>query len=177
MRSIAVATLTLAALAACGNAPAGDPVGRVRAVVTRPPKDTTRFEAPAHASRCAPIDSGPARRVGVGVLLRGARAGSGVVVWLRAPDTIASGPWPVLQRGDTATPRGATVAVRYMVKDLPHGFTLDSGSVDVRRDGRLLTVAARGAGLESAVMGRVTLHASFDAVALERDTVPCQPRP
>jgi hypothetical protein len=100
-----------------------------------------------------------------------------VVAWLRTGDTVASGAWPVLQRGDTMSPRGATVAVRYMVKDLPHGVTLDSGSVAVRRNGGVLTVVARGVGLESAITGRVSLEASFDAVPIGADSVPCRPRP
>jgi len=100
-----------------------------------------------------------------------------VVVWLRAADAVASGAWPVLQRGDTLSPRGATVAVRYMVKEMSHGFTLDSGSVDVRRDDSVLMVVARGSGLESVITGRVWLQASFDAVPVGADTVPCRPRP
>lgn len=167
-------TFVLALLAAaCGSAPSREPAGRVRALVTRPPKDTTRFEAPARASRCSGRDSSRIH----GVLLRGSRTGNGVVIWLRSPDTVASGAWPLLQRGDTASPRGATVAVRYMVKEIPHGLTLDSGAVDVRRDDRGLTVVARGAGLESAIMGRVRLEASFDPVPLGTDTVPCRPNP
>lgn len=98
-------------------------------------------------------------------------------MWLRTGDTIASGAWPVLQRGDTVSPRGATVAARYMVKEMAHGFTLDSGSVDLRRDDRGLTVVARGVGLESAITGRVWLQASFEAVPIGADTVPCRPRP
>ena len=141
--------------------------------MTRPPKDTTRFEAPARASRCS---GGGGSRAG-GVILRGSRAGNGAVAWLRTVDTVASGAWPLLQRGDTVSLRGATVAVRYMVKEMAHGFTLDSGSVAVRRNGRVLTVVARGVGLESAITGRVWLEASFDAVPIGADTVPCRPRP
>ena len=160
---------------ACGSAPPEDPAGRLRALVTRPPSDTTRFEAAARASRCSGGDSTPAR--GWGIFLRGSRAGNGVAVWLRSPDTVANGAWPMLQRGDTVSPRGATVAVRYMVKEMPHGFALDSGAVDVRADGRGLTVTARGVGLESAIAGRAFLQAWFEAVPLGADTVPCRPKP
>jgi len=97
-------------------------------------------------------------------------------VWLRGSGggSPAAGPWPLLQRGDTVSPRGATVGVRYMMKDVARGFTLDSGGVEVRATGPVLTVVARGTGLETAAAGRVALEASFDAVPFETDTVSCR---
>ena len=153
---------------ACGSAP--DETGRVSALVTRPPKDTVRFQAPARASRCGDAP-------GSGVLLQGSTGGNGVIVWLRTADSVVSGTWPLLQRGDTISSRGATVAVRFMVGDIAHGAPLDSGAVEVRENTRLLTVVARGTGLEPTVAGRVTLEATFDRVALDADTVPCRPKP
>jgi hypothetical protein len=58
------------------------------------------------------------------------------MAWLRTPDSIAAVTWPVLQRGDTVSPRGATIAVRYFLGDVAHGVVMDSGSVAVTRDGR-----------------------------------------
>jgi hypothetical protein len=110
-------------------------------------------------------------------LLQGAREGNGVVVWLRARDSLAGGQWPLLQRGDTVSPRGATVGVRYVLSEVAHGLTLDSGAVEVRQTGGVITVVARGTGLEVAAAGRVTLTASFDSVPLEADTVSCRGRP
>ena len=159
--------------AACGSA--SEQAGRVHARVIRPPKDTIRFEAPARARRCH-------RGTGNGaLLLQGSSEGNGVVVWLREggsrADSQAGGAWPLLQRGDTVSPRGATVGVRYMMGDVPHGLPLDSGAVEVRRADGVLTVVARGTGLDVTAAGRVGLEASFDAVPLETDTVSCRPRP
>ncbi len=154
---------------ACGRKP--EPASRVRALVARPHQDTIRFEAPAGAKRC----SGASGRWGL--LLQGSRAGNGVVVWLRGrdADALAPGPWPLLQRSDTVSPRGATVGVRYMTNDVAHGLVLDSGAVEVRDSGRVVALVARGSGLEPAAAARVALEASFEAVRLEADTVSCRP--
>jgi len=156
--------------AACDRAP--EQTGRVRALVARPPKDTIRFDAPARARHCS--DS---TRSSGGLLLQGAREGNGVVVWLRARDSLVGGQWPLLQRGDTVSPRGATVGVRYVLSEVAHGLTLDSGAVELRQTGGVITVVVRGTGLEVSAAGRVTLDASFDAVPLEADTVSCRWRP
>jgi len=140
--------------------------------VIRLRSDTIRFEAPARAKRCSGATRG-------GLLLQGSSEGNGVVVWLRGSgaDSLGSGPWPLLQRGDTMSPRGATVGVRYMMDDVAHGLPLDSGAVEVRETGGVVTVVARGTGIEATATGRVGLEASFDAVPLERDTVSCRPTP
>jgi hypothetical protein len=98
-----------------------------------------------------------------------------VVVWFRTPDSLAAGSWPLLQRGDTVSPRGATVGARFMVADVGHGVPLDSGAVTLGRAAGALSVTASGAGLEGA--GRVGVVASFDAVKVGPDTVPCATRP
>ena len=154
--------------AACGSA--SEQGGRVHALVTFPRQDTVRFEAPARARRCG---GGPGKE---GLLLQGSADGNGVILWLRGSGggPPAAGPWPLLQRGDTVSPRGATVGVRYMMKDVARGFALDSGVVEVRATGPVLTVVARGTGLETAAAGRVAVEASFHAVPLETDTVPCR---
>lgn len=143
----------------------------MRAVVARPHQDTIRFEAAAGAKRCGGV-SGK-----WGLLLQGSRAGNGVLVWLRGrgADALAPGPWPLLQRGDTVSPRGATVGVRYMTSDVAHGLVLDSGAVEVRDTGRVVALVARGTGLEPSAGGRVALEAWFEAVRLEADTVSCRP--
>jgi hypothetical protein len=139
----------------------------MRARVTRPPKDTLRFTASATASRCAR---------GGGVILQGVTGGNGVMVWLRTPDSVAAVTWPVLQRGDTVSPRGATIAARYLLGDIAHGAAMDSGSVTVTRSGRALTIRASATGLEVPI-GRVGLEVTFDAMAVGSDTVSCTPRP
>jgi hypothetical protein len=153
---------------ACGRAP--EQAGRVRALVAPPHKDTIRFEAPARAKRCSG-GTGSA-----GLLVQGSSEGNGVVVWLRGSgaDALGGGPWPLLQRGDTVSLRGASVGVRYITKEVAHGFALDSGAVDVRDAGGVITVVVRGTGLETMAAGRVALEASFDAVPLEADTASCR---
>jgi len=75
------------------------------------------------------------------------------------------------------SPRGATVAVRYMLNEVAHGLPLDSGAVEVRQTGGVVTVVARGTGLETMAAGRVALEVAFDAVPLETVTVSCRPGP
>ncbi len=113
------------------------------------------------------------------MLLQASSDGNGVVVWVRGytADSPAGGTWPLLQRGDTASPRGATVGVRYVFHEVVHGLSLDSGTVEVGQTAHVVTVVARGTGLETMAAGRVALEASYDAVPLETDTVSCQPRP
>src|SRR5207237_562875 len=79
-------------------------------VLTRQGKDTLRIDAPVRAFRC----TGPGAQIRGGLLLQGANGGNGVVVWLRTRDSVTTGPWPVVQRGDTLSPRGATVGVRFV---------------------------------------------------------------
>ena len=148
-------------------------MGRVRAIVARPPNDTIRFEAPARARHCS-LGTGRG-----GLLLQGSSEGNGVVVWLRGSgaDSLAGRPGPLLQRGDTVSPRGAMVGVRYMFHEVAHGLSLDSGTVDLREAAHVFTVLARGTGLETMAAGRVALEASFDAVVLEPDSVSCRPTP
>jgi hypothetical protein len=133
--------------------------------VIRPPKDTVRFTAPATASHCAR---------GGGVVLEGATGGNAAMAWLRTPDAVAAVTWPLLQRGDTVSPRGATIAVRYLLGDIAHGATMDSGSVVVTLTAHALTIRASGTGLEASRLG---LEVTFDAVPVGSDTVPCAPRP
>jgi hypothetical protein len=163
--------LALAASAAtCGRWPLER--GWVSARVTRAPKDTIRFEARARASRCV----GPGKG---GLLVQGASGQSGVIVWLRYPyaDSLKSGDWPLVQRGDTVAARGAVVGARFLVTDLAHGVALDSGAVRVSRAGRDLTIVVRGSGLEAVGASRAGLDATFNAVPIGDDTVTCRAEP
>jgi hypothetical protein len=83
----------------------------------------------------------------------------------------------MLQRGDTVSPRGATMAVRFMEGDVAHGLALDSGTATLSGTRSLLTVSASGAGLEPGIGGRAALQATFDAVPIAADTVSCRQRP
>ena len=142
----------------------------MRALVTRPPKDTVRFTALAVASQCV-------GGTGHGLLVRGSSGGNGAILWLRTPDTLAAGKWPLLQRGDTVSSRGATVGVRFMMGDVAHGVALDSGEVTVTALRPSVTVVVRGAGLAVSAAGRVAAEVAFDAVPVGADTVSCRFRP
>ena len=121
---------------------------------------------PATAHRC----SG-----GRSLLLQAAdEHGNGVLVLLRYGDTLATGPFPLIALGDSITPRGANVAVRYMKGDVAHGLSLDSGRVDLTGSGDSLAARAHGTGLEDGV--RVALEAAYEGVSRRAavDTVPCR---
>jgi len=142
----------------------------VRAFVTRPPKDTVRFTAPAIASQCV-------GGVGHGFLFRGSSGGDGAILWLRTPDSLALGTWPLVQRGDTVSLRGGTVGVRFMVGEVAYGVALDSGAVTVTALRPSVMLVVRGAGLAVSAAGRVTAEVAFDAVPVGADTVSCRSRP
>ena len=77
--------------------------------------------------------------------------------------------------GDTSTPQSAIVAMRYTRRDQPHGFVVDSGSVQVKNVGGLLHVDVIGSGLETTEAHRTMMQATFDGVRLESDTTSCTP--
>src|SRR5206468_3140089 len=160
--------LALGAAAACGSR--GPPAAQLRARITRPPRDTLRFVTAAIAEHCGRTG----RR---GLLLQGSERGNGVLIHLRSNDSVASGEFPLLARGDSTTERGAVVAARFMVGDVAHGVTLDSGTVSVIRAGDTLAARARGSGSEVAGTARVTLDASFESVRIGADTLPCAVQP
>jgi len=160
--------LPLAALALAGCAGAAEREGVLRARVAFPPQDTVRFTAPASARPCGQPGA---------LVARGSAGGNGVLLWLRYRDSLASGDYPVLVRGDTATPPSAVVGVRFMTGALTHGTALDSGVVTVSRAGERLTARARGSGQEVGGARRARVEADFEALVIGRDTVPCRPVP
>jgi len=64
--------------------------------------------------------------------------------------------WSVAPRaaGRYGVAGGASVGVRYMMNEVAHGLALDSGAVDVRETVAVITVVARGTGIETAVGAR-----------------------
>jgi len=165
--------------AACGQA-AGDEPLRLRATVVRPgggggggagAPDTVRFALPAQAHRCS-----DGRSL---VFESASHKGNGILVVLRYGDSLVAGSFPLLAPGDTVTPRGATVAVRYMKRDVAHGLTLDSGVVELRPARNSLGARVHGSGLEDAA--RVALDAAYAGVPapppFPADTVPCRYQP
>lgn len=110
------------------------------------------------------------------MLLEGvSERGYGALVLLRYGDSLIAGTYPLLATGDSL-PR-AHVAARYLTGEVPHGFALDSGGVDVSvRADRRLDARVTGTGLEGTV--RLELDAEYRGVALPApgDTVACDPQ-
>jgi len=143
-----------------------DETPRVRVTVISIEKDTVRFALPARARYCDDRRS---------VLLESVSPwGNGILVRLRYGDSLASGTYAVISPGDTTT-RGASVGLRYMVRDVAHSVTEDSGSVEVRRGTRQFDALAKGWGLDRTV--RVPITAEYTGVPLRADTVPCRYEP
>jgi hypothetical protein len=143
---------------------AGEPA-RLQATVMRPLFDTLHFAVPAVAHHCAG---------GRALLIEAAsERGNGVLVLLRYSDSLAVGPVPLIALGDSVTPRGANVAVRYMKGDIAHGVSLDSGAVDVTATRDALAGRVRGSGLEAGQ--RIGVDAAYAGVRRPSpgDTVPC----
>lgn len=167
-------------MAACGTATGdrgGD--GGVIARVQYTPRDSVRFVTSAWLRRCGG---------GRGFVLEGEVRGNGVLVWLRPGDSVPKGRYRIIQRGDTSTPRGAVVAVRFMTAELAHGVVLDSGSVtvtvtgDSSAGGRRVSTDVDGGGLETVGARRVRVEAAFATPAPPpspqgADTVRCEARP
>ena len=149
---------------ACGAPSAPGGVGRVRIVLSGTP-DTVRFEVPVAAMRCAD---------GTGLLIHGERSGQGLLVWLRGGASPDTGTYPLLTRGDTTATRGALASVRFMVRDVAHGFTLDDGTATLARATPPLELQLRGLGVEAASAGQRRAELSLEQVTLQPDTVSCR---
>jgi hypothetical protein len=139
---------------------------RVRATVIHPPNDTVAFALPAVSHRCDD---------GLSLLLEAASPlGDGMLVRLRHGDSLISAAYPVIAPGDYST-RGSQVSVRYMARDVAHGFFMDSGSVELRLGRRALDARVQGSGLDATV--RTSVRAEYKGVPLRADTVPCRYQP
>jgi hypothetical protein len=104
--------------------------------------------------------------------------GSGVLVRLRYRDSLVTATYPIIVPRDTTTP-GATVAVRYLLRDVAHAFFFDSGTVQLRREGGRAKISGRieGSGIENAI--RTPTRIEYHDVPLARptDTVFCVAQP
>jgi hypothetical protein len=131
--------------------------------VVRAQRDTVRFATPAVARPC---------RGGRSLLLEGAsELGQGVLVLIRYGDALDAGPYPLLLLGDSISPRGADVAVRYVTGEQSHGFALDSGTVELRPGRDSVGARVLGTGLEG--RARVALDAEYSGLPFAADSVPC----
>jgi hypothetical protein len=151
-------------LAAC--APRDDEPLRLQATVVFPPRDTIRFALPATSHYCADGKSL--------VLEAVSPQGNGVLARLHYDDSLIAGSYAIAAPGDSGTVPSAQVAVRYLVREVTHGFAVDSGSVEVRRNGeKAVTTHIEGTGIENAI--RTPAWIDFRDVPLRtpNDTVPC----
>jgi hypothetical protein len=144
-----------------------DQPSSVHLTVVSIPKDSLRFVLPTRARYC---DDGRSMLLGSASPL-----GNGILVRVRYGDSLTSGVYAVLSPSDTVSPRGATVGLRYMIRDVEHTLTMDSGGVEVRRGKRHLDVRASGWGLDRAV--RVPVTAQYERVPILADTVQCRSEP
>lgn len=153
-------------LLACGNEEDAQPL-LLHAMVAFPPKDTILFDLPAVTRQCSDGRSLVFEAI--------SPEGSGVLLRLRYRDSLTSDSFPIVAPGDTAAVPAAAVAIRYFIRDAPHGYVLDSGRVQVRRHGDRIAAQAQGAGLENAI--RIPARVEFRDVPIGRDTVPCGYQP
>ncbi len=153
-------------LLACGNDEPEQPL-LLQAMVAFPPQDTILLDLPATTRPC-----GDGRSLVFEAL---SPEGSGVLLRLRYSGSLIPDSLPIVVPGDTAAVPAATVAIRYFVHDTPHGYALDSGSVQVRRTGDKIAARAQGTGLENAI--RIPARVEFRDVPIGRDTVPCSYQP
>ena len=101
--------------------------------------------------------------------------GSGVLLQLRFRDSLSSDSFPIVMPGDTSAATGAVVALRFFLNDTPHGYTLDSGRVHVRRSGKSISVRSTGIGVENAI--RIRAQIESREVPIGSDTVACNSSP
>ena len=164
MRSAALLVLSLVA---CGPSGGREDIGRARIIATGT-SDTVRFELPVVGQMCAG---------GAGVLVHGERRGQGLLVWLRGGVQSDTGTYRLSTRGDTAAAWGVRAAVRYMVGDVAHGFTIDDGTATVTSPVPSLGLHVSGRGMETVPAGRGLADLDFDHVRVAADTVSCGVQP
>jgi len=139
-------------LAACGGheAEEAQPL-LLNAMVVFPAHDTVRFALPARTHRCTEPRTLVIEAIGPD--------GSGVLVRLHYADSLVSRSYRVVPPGDTSAP-GAVVAVRYLLREAAHGFSFDSGTVQVGRKGDKIGGRIQGSGIENAIRtpSRIDYH-------------------
>ena len=102
--------------------------------------------------------------------------GDGVLTLLRYGDTLASKTYSIINPTDQSA-LGAAIAIRYMVRDLPHLLALDSGSVALTLANNRISAKALGSGIENAVRTRATIDYTDVAEGTPGDSASCAPAP
>lgn len=136
-------------------------------MVAFPPKDTILFDLPAATRLCSD---------GRSLLLESlSPEGSGVLLRLRYGDSLTTDSLPIVMPDDTGAVPAAVVAIRFFIRDAPRAYTLDSGTVRLRREGNTITAQVAGVGVESAI--RMPARLEYQDVPIGSDTVPCNHQP
>ena len=143
----------------------GHAVVRMHGVVKR---DSVRFELPLAVNQCGS---------GRGLLFHGAARGQGILAWVRAAGAIDTGSYPLLTRGDSVTPRGATVAIRYVTADISHGLIVDNGLLQIAAARPPISARVRGVGLEPKEAEQFEVEITVSGVVSMGDTVTCRAQP
>jgi len=158
------ALLVLLLGGACDGASRSEQPLLLDATIAFPPRDTVRFSLPATTHRCTD---------GRAILLEAVSPeGSGVLVLLRFRDSLVSASFPVVAPGDTTAP-GAVVTVRYLIRDVSHGFFFDSGAVQLRRKAGRLAGHIEGSGIETGIHTPTRIEYHDVPLPLPTDTVSC----
>ena len=140
----------------------------VDVVVAFPPRDTARLSLPAKMQRCAD---------GRAVLVEAVSPeGSGVLVRLRYRDSLVPASYRVIVPSDTAN-AGAAVTVRYLLRDVAHTFSFDSGTVEVRRADRKIGGRIQGSGIENGIRTATRIDYHDVPLPLATDTISCAFQP
>jgi hypothetical protein len=152
-------------LAGCDGADRGsNQPTQLDALVAFPPRDTIRFSLPATMHRC---------RDGRTLLIEAVvPEGSGVLVRLQSRDSVISGSYRIAAPGDTR-PQSAVVVVRYLNRDVSRGFSFDSGTVVVTRDGSTVGGHIEGSGVENGIRTPTRIDYRHVPLPQQADTVPC----
>ena len=141
---------------------------RLDATIAFPPRDTFRLSLPATTSWC---------KNGRSLLIESVSPeGIGVLVRLRyAGDSLTSDSFPILTPQDTSAAVGAVVALRFLQRDTPRSYALDSGRVDVRRTGDAISLKSIGTGVESAI--RIRVQVVSRDIPIGPDSISCKYTP
>ncbi len=101
----------------------------------------------------------------------------GVLARLHYGDSLIAGAYAITAPGDSITVPGAQVAVRYLVREVTHGFAVDSGAVQVQRNAGVISAHIEGSGLEFAIRTPAWIDFRDVPLAPPADTVPCKYEP
>lgn len=88
-----------------------------------------------------------------------------------------AGTYPVVPHGDSTSRRGAVIAARYLVREAPHGFAADTGSVTLLAAGPVYAARLHGRGIEVSAATRPSIDAEIQGARVEGDSITCAVKP